>query len=61
MAIPSVIYYNYCSQTLKAVAQETDIAVFDLIAWLCDGFSREAPAPRSPAGLPPRAPRAPGY
>lgn len=61
VAIPSVIYYNYCSQTLKAVAQETDIAVFDLIAWLCDGFSREAPAPRSPAGLPPRAPRAPGY
>ena len=59
VAIPSVIYYNYCSQSIKALAQETDLAVFDLIAWLCD--RQEPPAARSPAALPPRVPRTSAY
>jgi biopolymer transport protein ExbB/biopolymer transport protein TolQ len=36
VAIPSVIYYNYCAHAIKHLAQETDLAVYELIAWLCD-------------------------
>jgi biopolymer transport protein ExbB/TolQ len=46
VAIPSVIYYNYCTQSIRSLAQDTELAAFDLIAWVCD--RQEPPLPREP-------------
>jgi biopolymer transport protein ExbB/TolQ len=45
VAIPSVVYYNYCIQSIKSLAQETDLAMYDLIAWLSG--RQEPPAAKS--------------
>jgi biopolymer transport protein ExbB/TolQ len=34
VAIPSVVFYNYCVHKVRNVAKETDLAVYELIAWL---------------------------
>jgi biopolymer transport protein ExbB/TolQ len=33
VAIPSVAAYNYCVHKIKALAQETDLAVYEIVAW----------------------------
>jgi len=50
VAIPSVAYYNYCANTIKFVAQETDLAVYELIDWLSANRLEPAAAkaPRRP-------------
>ncbi len=34
VAIPSVAAYNYCVHKIKNLAKETDLAVYELVAWL---------------------------
>ncbi|MEI8243147.1 MAG: MotA/TolQ/ExbB proton channel family protein [bacterium] len=34
VAIPSVVFYNYCVHKVRNLAKETDLAVYELIAWL---------------------------
>jgi biopolymer transport protein ExbB/TolQ len=34
VAIPSVAAYNYCVHKVRALARETELAVYDLAAWL---------------------------
>ena len=36
VAIPSVAAYNYCVHKIKSLAQETDLAVFELVTWLTE-------------------------
>lgn len=36
VAIPSVVAYNYCVHKIKYLAQETELAVYELVAWLSD-------------------------
>ena len=55
VAIPSVAAYNYCAHKIKALARETELAVYELVAWLAD--RPEAPAaPPPPAWDPARRP-----
>ena len=41
VAIPSVAAYNYCAHKIKNLAKETDLAVYELVAWL--SASKEPP------------------
>jgi biopolymer transport protein ExbB len=34
VAIPSVAAYNYCVHRIRSLAKETDLAVYELVAWL---------------------------
>jgi biopolymer transport protein ExbB/TolQ len=36
VAIPSVAAYNYCVHKIKNLAKDTDLAVYELIAWLSE-------------------------
>ena len=36
VAIPSVAAYNYCAHKIKNIAKETDLAVYELVAWLSE-------------------------
>ena len=36
VAIPSVAAYNYCVQKIKNLAKDTDLAAYELVAWLSD-------------------------
>jgi biopolymer transport protein ExbB/TolQ len=36
VAIPSVVFYNYCVHKIRNLAKETDLAVYELVAWLSE-------------------------
>ena len=36
VAIPSVAAYNYCAHKIKNMAKETDLAAYELVAWLSE-------------------------
>ena len=36
VAIPSVAAYNYCVHKIKSLAKDTDLAVYELVAWLSE-------------------------
>ena len=36
VAIPSVAAYNYCAHKIKNIAKETDLAVYEVVAWLSE-------------------------
>jgi biopolymer transport protein ExbB/TolQ len=48
VAIPSVAAYNYCVHKIKSLARETDLAVYELVAWLAERPAAP-PAPPPPA------------
>ena len=36
VAIPSVVFYNFCVHKIRNLAKETDLAVYELVAWLSE-------------------------
>ena len=44
VAIPAVVAYNYCVHRVKNLARETEMAVFELVAWLSERNEAQAPA-----------------
>ena len=43
VAIPSVVAYNYCVHKIRSLARETELAVYDLVAWVCERQSSNEP------------------
>jgi biopolymer transport protein ExbB len=54
VAIPAVAAYNYCIHQIKNLARETELAVYELVAWLSE---RDLPQAQPPAVAPGTAPR----
>jgi biopolymer transport protein ExbB/TolQ len=50
VAIPSVAAYNYCVHKVRNLAKETDLAVYELVAWLA---ARKEPPVQSGLRAPP--------
>jgi len=43
VAIPSVVAYNYCVHKIKFLARETELAVYDLVAWFANRQAQNEP------------------
>ena len=55
VAIPAVAFYNYCAHRVRNMARETELAVYELVAWLADRDRTQA-CPTSDGSLQPVIP-----